>query len=256
MQLKRSGQQAWRQSHVRFQTPEANVVSEAADPHQDERNNSSKAGSTPFQAKSIRRVSFAATELTTDRTSDPQTAAETTLDSSQIASASALAKRRLDSDIDGLQPPVEQPAASTDAPFAAFGAQQLTADATAHALCSDASDSDDGDADDSGSIGTVSVAAGSTPYQKLPMPSAALKRHTPSMLLATARDNVDHAEGADLSSMMAGLLSPQLDAQHDAASQSEGHIKVSRVLAPSDHQAIKACCSSVSEWPLHALRYV
>lgn len=51
---------ARRQSKVHFQTPEANVVSEAADPLQDDRNNSSQAGSTPFQkARPPRRVSFA-----------------------------------------------------------------------------------------------------------------------------------------------------------------------------------------------------
>lgn len=48
---------------MQFQTPEANVVSEASDPLQDDRNNSSQAGSTPYQkAKPARRVSFAASD--------------------------------------------------------------------------------------------------------------------------------------------------------------------------------------------------
>lgn len=212
------------------------MVSEAADPQQDERNNSSKAGSTPFQAKSVRRVSFAATELTTDQTSDPHTAAEATSDLSQIASTSALAKRRLDSGVDELQSPVEELAAPTSIPFAASNAHQLSADAIAHALCSDASDSDDGDG--SGSLGTVSVAAGSTPYLKLSMSSAAPRGRTPSMPSATgtAKGNVDHAEGASLSSLMAGLLSPELEAQDDAADQSDSHVEVSRVVVPSAHR--------------------
>lgn len=49
---------------MHFQTPEANVVSEATDPLQDDRNNSSQAGSTPFQkARPPRRVSFAAPDV-------------------------------------------------------------------------------------------------------------------------------------------------------------------------------------------------
>lgn len=60
-QGKSDQQRQRRQSRVHFQTPEANVASEAADPDQDDRNNSSKAGSTPFsKAKAPRRVSFAA----------------------------------------------------------------------------------------------------------------------------------------------------------------------------------------------------
>lgn len=61
VQGKEGTQNQRRDSRVHFQTPEANVVSEASDPLQDDRNNSSEAGSTPFQkARPARRVSFAA----------------------------------------------------------------------------------------------------------------------------------------------------------------------------------------------------
>ena len=224
MQPKRKGLPARRQSHVHFQTPEANVVSEAADPYQDERNNSSKAGSTPFQAKSMRRVSFAATDQAVNtRSAD----AEEPSVSSLSARTCDLAKRWLGHSNEELQFPVDQPASeSHQVAIATDG--QMSADAAADAFISEAQHTEEDDDDDNSSIGTVSVAAGSTPYLNRSMLSAALQAATPSDSLPEAVEGgVDHAQGTDLSSLMARLLSSEPDAQDEAAGHSEDYDQVS-----------------------------
>ena len=225
MQPKRKGPSARRQSHVHFQTSEANVVSEAADPYQDERNNRSKAGSTPFQAKSMRRVSFAATDQAIDTRS---AAAEEPSGPSLSASPCDLSKRWLRHSNEELQFPVEQ-SASESHQIAAATNGQVTADAAADAFGSEAQHTEeDDDADDNSSIGTVSVAAGSTPYLNRSMLSAALQAATLSDSPPdTVEGGVDHAQGTDLSSLMARLLSSEPDAQDEAAGHSEGYDQVS-----------------------------
>ncbi|KAA6423975.1 MAG: hypothetical protein FRX49_05934 [Trebouxia sp. A1-2] len=209
---KRKGPPARRQSHVHFQTPEANVVSEAADPYQDERNNSSKAGSTPFQAKSMRRVSFAATDQAADTRS---AAAEKPSDSLRSGSTCDLTKCWLGHSNEELQFPVDQ-SASESHKVDATTASQVTADAAADAADSEAQHTKEDDDDDNSSIGTVSVAAGSTPYLNRSMLSAALQAATPSDSLPdTVEGSTDHARGTDLSSLMARLLSPEPDAQDE-----------------------------------------
>ena len=226
MQPKRKGPSERRQSHVHFQTPEANVVSEAADPYQHERNNSSKAGSTPFQAKSMRRVSFAATDQAVDTRS---AAAEEPSESALSTTSCDLAKRWLGHSNEELQFPVDQSASeSHQAADATNG--QVSADAAADAFGSEAqhTEEEDDDNDDNGSIGTVSDAAGSTPYLNRSMLSAALQAAT----LSDSRPDavvggVDHAQGTDLSSLMARLLSSEPDAQDKAAGHSEDYDQVS-----------------------------
>ncbi len=222
MQPKRKGLPARRQSHVHFQTPEANVVSEAADPYQDERNNSSKAGSTPFQAKSMRRVSFAATDQAADTRS---AAAEEPSDFSPSATNCDLAKRWLSHSNEELQFPVDQSASESHQVADATNGQK-SADAAADAFGSEAQHTEeDNNADDNSSIGTVSVAAGSTPYLNRSMLSAALQAATP--LPDTVEGGVDYAQGADLSSLMARLLSSEPDAQDEADGHSEDYDQVS-----------------------------
>jgi len=224
VQPKKKGQPARRQSHVHFQTPEANVVSEAADPYQDERNNSSKAGSTPFQAKSMRRVSFAATDQAADTRS---AAAEEPSDSSLSASTCDLAKRWLGHSNEELQFPVDQ-SASESHQVAAGTDGQVAADAAADTFGSEAQHTEESDDDENSSIGTVSVAAGSTPYLNRSVLSAALQAATPSDSLPdTVEGSMDRAQGTDLSSMMARLFSPEPDAQDEAAGPSEDYDQVS-----------------------------
>jgi hypothetical protein len=231
MQPKRKGPPARRQSHVHFQTPEANVVSEAADPYQDERNNSSKAGSTPFQTKSMRRVSFAATDQAVDTRSG---AAEEPSDSSRSATTCDLAKRWLGHSNEELQFPVDQPATESHQVAAATHGQ-VSADVAADAFGSEAQHIEEEDDDDNSSIGTVSVAAGSTPYLNRSMLSAALQATTPSDSLPDiVEGGVDNAQGTDLSSLMARLLSSEPDAQDEAAGHSEGYDQVSEQRQSSD----------------------
>ena len=225
VQPKRKGPPARRQSHVHFQTPEANVVSEAADPYQDERNNSSKTGSTPFQAKSMRRVSFAATDQAVDTRS---AAAEEPSDSTLSATTCDLAKRWLVHSNEELQIPVNQ-LASESHQVADATSGQVIADAAADAFGSEPQHTEeDDDNDDNSSIDTVSVAAGSTPYLNRSMLSAALQAATPSdSLPGTVEGGVDHAQGTDLSSLMARLLSSEPEAQDEAAGHSEDYDQVS-----------------------------
>ncbi|DBB17227.1 TPA: hypothetical protein ACH3X3_014285 [Trebouxia sp. C0006] len=222
VQPKRKGPPARRQSHVHFQTPEANVVSEAADPYQDERNNSSKTGSTPFQAKSMRRVSFAATDQAVDTRS---AAAEEPSDSTLSATTCDLAKRWLVHSNEELQIPVNQ-LASESHQVADATSGQVTADAAADAFGSEPQHTEeDDDNDDNSSIDTV--AAGSTPYLNRSMLSAALQAATPSdSLPGTVEGGVDHAQGTDLSSLMARLLSSEPEAQDEAAGHSEDYDQV------------------------------
>ena len=229
MQPKRKGLPARRQSHVHFQTPEANVVSEAADPYQDERNNSSKAGSTPFQAKSMRRVSFA----TTDQAADTRSAAaEEPPDDLLSASTCDLAKCWLSHSNEELQFPVDQSASESHRVAAATDGQVTAA---ADAFGSEAQHTKEEDDDDNSSIGTVSVAAGSTPYLNRSMLSAALQAATPSDSIPdTVEGDMDHVQGIDLSSMMARLLSPGPDAQDAAAGHSEDDDQVSEKQYSSD----------------------
>ncbi len=239
LQPRKIDQQARRQSHVHFQTPEANVVSEAADPYQDDRNNSSKAGSTPFQAKSLRRVSFAAADKAADQTSAPQSNAEVTSNVPQSASTFALAKRWLDNSSAEMLSPVECPTAAAGISADSTDPHQLPSDATANA--GDQSEAEDDDTDDSSSIGTISIAAGSTPYLNRSMLSAALRAATFSDQPAVAAaDNVggdmDHAEGADLTDMMARLLSAELNTQDELADD-----------APDDNNQVSVMI--VSRWP-------
>ncbi|DBA75241.1 hypothetical protein WJX77_008108 [Trebouxia sp. C0004] len=220
---KRKCPPARRQSHVHFQTPEANVVSEAADPYQDERNNSSKAGSTPFHAKAMRRVSFAATNQAADTRS---VAAEEPSDSLLSASTCDLAKRWLGHSNEELQFPVDH-SASESHQVAAPTDGQVRADAAADAFGSEAQHTEEDDDDDNSSIGTVSVAAGSTPYLNRSMLSAALQAANPSDSLPdTVEGGMDRVQGTDLSSMMARLLSPEPDAQDEAARYSEDYDEV------------------------------
>ena len=198
------------------------MVSEAADPYQDERNNSSKTGSTPFQAKSMRRVSFAATDQAVDTRSG---AAEEPSDSLQSATTCDLAKRWLGHSNEELQFPVDQPASESHQVAAATHGQ-VSADVAADAFGSEAQRIEDDD--DNSSIGTVSVAAGSTPYLNRSMLSADLQATTPSDSPPDiVEGGVDHAQGTDLSSLMAMLLSSEPDAQDEPAGHSEDYDQVS-----------------------------
>lgn len=231
VQSRKNDQQARRQSHVHFQTPEANVVSEAADPDQDERNNSSRAGSTPFQAKSLRRVCFAATDQATDQPLASQAAANVPADTPKAASTFVLAQRWLDTSASELLFPDDQPIDAAGLSTVSSDACERNSGATADASSSGAVETEGNDSDDndgSNSIGTVSVAAGSTPYLHRSMLSAALKAATP--LESHAEDGMNHTEGAALSDMMGRLLSEELKIHDKLSDLLEDHEQVGRVL--------------------------
>ena len=223
MQTKKTDKQTRRQSRVHFQTPEANVVSEAADPVQDERNNSSKAGSTPFQAKSQRRVSFAAQSQGAEHTSTSGTAARASIAAVQTDGSSSVAKRRLEGNC--------EPRPDTSIEGLADSLVELASErsAVADAAVEAASEDSESDADDSCSAGTVSVAAGSTPFLNRHMLSAALRTSTPSevRILNDAPNQVaDNDDSAALSSMMARLLSAEWNSQEEHAGEFAGHAQV------------------------------
>lgn len=208
-----------RQSRVHFQTPEANVVSEAADPVQDERNNSSKAGSTPFQSKSQRRVSFAAQSQAAERTGTSDTAAQA---SAATDGSFSVIKRQLE-DTAELRPGTGIEGLA-DSSAESVSERSAVADADAEAAAEDG----ESDADDSCSADTVSVAAGSTPFLNHHMLSAALHTATPGedgVLDDAPNQAADNDDNGALSSMMARLLSAEWDNQEDA-DECMGHAKV------------------------------
>ena len=219
MQNKKSEQPARRQSRVHFQTPEANVVSEAADPDQDERNNSSKAGSTPFQAKLRRRVSFAAQDEAAEQANASCTA-EASAETTETENSFALAARWLDDSTAGPSPSVHKASeAETNVDQGAGNAFEAATEAVA----------EDSEADDSHSDGTVSVAAGSTPYLNRRMLSAALRAATPGEgpVAEDFEEVANNKAGAALSSMMARLLSTEWDTQDEQVDDFAGPDQVS-----------------------------
>lgn len=232
VQTKKNEQQTRRQSRVHFQTPEANVVSEAADPDQDERNNSSKAGSTPFQAKLQRRVSFAAQDDTVEQENAFSAAEQASAASLEAGHSFALAARCLD----------DCTAASTPSVIKAFNAETSIDQGIASAdaavadknVFSEAVDEESADeTDDSYSDGTVSVAAGSTPYLNRRMLSAALQASTPDdgPLDEDFEEGADNKAGAKLSSMMARLLSEEWDSSDEQVDEFAEHDQVSNLYA-------------------------
>ncbi|KAL0045498.1 hypothetical protein WJX82_008320 [Trebouxia sp. C0006] len=149
-------------------------------------------------------------------------AAEEPSDSTLSATTCDLAKRWLVHSNEELQIPVNQ-LASESHQVADATSGQVTADAAADAFGSEPQHTEeDDDNDDNSSIDTV--AAGSTPYLNRSMLSAALQAATPSdSLPGTVEGGVDHAQGTDLSSLMARLLSSEPEAQDEAAGHSEDY---------------------------------
>ena len=230
MQTKKSEQQARRQSRVHFQTPEANVVSEAADSDQDERNNSSKAGSTPFQAKLRRRVSFAAQDEAAEETNVCIAAEQVSAATPEAGHSFALAARCLhDSTAEPSHTAVKASGAETHTDQGiASAAKPVTAESISSKLA--AEEIADEEADDSYSDGTVSAAAGSTPYLNRRMLSAALQASTPDGPLdEDFEEGIDNKAGGALSSMMARLLSEEWGSQDEFA----GHDQVRQPLCHS-----------------------
>lgn len=235
MQTKKNEQQTRRQSRVHFQTPEANVVSEAADPDQDERNNSSKAGSTPFQAKLRRRVSFAAQDEAAEQTNVVSAAEQVSAAAAGVEAGHSLTARCLDDSIaEPSHTAVTASEAETDtdqgitSAFTPVTAKTISPKVAAEAVA-------DEEADDSYSDGTVSAAAGSTPYLNRRMLSAALQASTAdSHLDEDPEEGSDKKAGGALSSMMARLLSEEWCSQDELA----GHDQVRQPL----HHARKHMC--------------
>ena len=226
-QTKKSEQQARRQSRVQFQTPEALVVSEAADPHQDERNNSSKAGSTPFQAKLKRRVSFATEGVAAEQNNASSTAEQASTARSKAESSFVVAARWLDSTADPKPSAVKAAEAETSLEHGEVNAIEPVSPkaVSAQALAEDDADEDDG----SCSGGTVLVAAGSTPFLNRRMLSAALRGAMPDdgSLNEDPGEGAENEAGAALSSMMAHLLSEEWDNQIDQVDHWTGLDQVS-----------------------------
>ena len=230
VQTKKNEQQTRRQSRVHFQTPEANVVSEAASPDQDERNNSSKAGSTPFQAKLRRRVSFAAQDNAVEQENASSAAEQASPASPEAGHIFALAARSLDSC-------TAEPSPSVIKTFEAEissdqGVAIAVESVTDKSVSSEAFADKSADAtDDSYSDGTVSVAAGSTPYLNRRMLSAALQASSPGdgPLHEDFEEGADNQAGAQLSSMMARLLSEEWDSQDEQVDELAGHDQVSNL---------------------------
>ena len=236
MQSKKSEQQTRRRSRVHFQTPEANVVSEAADPDQDERNNSSKAGSTPFQAKLRRRVSFAAPHEAAEQENASSTAEHASAASSEAGHSFALAAQSLDDYTAEPSRPVIK--AETDIDHGIASAVEPETNKTV-----DVAEESENETDDSYSDGTVSVAAGSTPYLNRQMLSAALQASTPDdgLLNEDTEEGADNKAGSALSSMMARLLSEEWDSQDEQVDEFAGHDQVRNLCTTH----ISTCASSV-----------
>ena len=214
--------QSRRQSQVHFQTPEANVVAEAAEPDQHEHNNSSKVGSTPFQAKPQRRVSFAAQNKAAEQadTHDTAVSGSATMDQTDIDKV--LSQQWLD------EPELTTTAASAGSVDVLLDPSDAAATKPIAADIAEAQESES-DSDNSLSTDTVSIAAGSTPYLNRHMLSAALHAATTGdeePLHADAALAVGKGDNAALSSMMARLLSDEWDNEDQHADEFAGPSQV------------------------------
>lgn len=239
MQTKKNEQQARRQSRVHFQTPEANVVSEAADPDQDERNNSSKAGSTPFQAKLRHRVSFAAQDEAAEHENALSTPEQASAASPQAGHSFALATRCLDDcTAEPSRPVIKAFEAETNIDQSVVSAVESVTGkiVSSEAVAEENADETDGSYSD----GTISVAAGSTPYLNRKMLSA-LQASTPDdgPLDEDFEEGANNKASAALSSMMARLLSEEWDSQDEEVDDFAGHDQV-RILCATH---ISTCAS-------------
>lgn len=256
-QTKKSEQQARRQSRVQFQTPEASVVSEASDPHQDERNNSSKAGSTPFQAKLKRRVSFATHGKAAEQKSASSIAEQASAAKSETESSFALATQWLDSTADPGPSIIMAAEAGTSLDQGDINAAGPVSPRTVSAQAIAEGDLDEDD--DSCSPGTVSVSAGSTPYLNRRMLSAALRSTTPESgsLQEGSGEGAECEAGVALTSMMAHLLSKEWDERDEHVDDLTGFDQVSSLCttwtapaAPALHlHTMQPATSLVSQAP-------
>lgn len=207
-------------------------MSEAADPDQDERNNSSKAGSTPFQAKLRRRVSFAAQNEAAEQENASSTAEQTSAATPDAGHSFALAARCLDdSTAEPSQSVIKAFEAQTNVDQGVVSAIKpvTVKNVSPEAVAEESAD----ETEDSYSDGTVSVAAGSTPYLNRRMLSAALQACTPDdgPLDEDHEEGADNKAGAALSSMMARLLSEEWPSQDEQVDEFAGHDQVSHLCA-------------------------
>ena len=179
------------------------MVSEAADPDRDERNNSSRAGSTPIQNKSLRRVTFAVEDISTQQSSQAKASDTDTQAPGISAVASSSNANALKMQSLPAQPALRPSQLQCDR----LGQSGDEPDAAASACNEDNSDADD----NASSVGSLSASAGSTPYINKSQLSAALQQAcAESDSAGNAWDSEEPFSDISTSNMMERLLTAEL----------------------------------------------